>query len=454
LNALFKKLTAIILSAVITLSPITAQRADASVFGASEIDQAGWILLEALELIATYYKGDIDFERLLSYALSGMTEALDDEFSYFLPTEESERFVENLAPSRLLFGIIFGMDSANNVVIQQVLYGSSAQEEGISSGDIILSVNGVSVSGLSLTEVTALLVRAPQSQAATIEFLRNNENLSVEIYRRELPNPSVFVYEIEELLEGVEPIPNTRVVYISFIGESTADELRFIIADLRESGVKNIILDLRNNSGGYMDIGLAICQMLMGQGPVLVLRDGAGNATAFHSNLPYDPFEEIIVLTDRGTASAAEIIAAALRDRGATIIGEQTFGKASLQHFFDLEIGHLRLTTHEVFSPNGTRIHDVGITPDIEVTIPNLVVYTADGEADILGIKKILEFLGFYDAELGLAISKFRESTDLYPGVHIDIYFIAVLNAHFLELVRNNDFALKAAYEYIKLRPD
>jgi len=416
---------------VMALSPLTAQKAHASTSVIGGVDHAGWILTEALEIISTYYMGDVDLDRLVSYALSAIADALGDEYSYFMPPDETDSFVDSLASDRLLFGIVFGGDNTGNVIIHQVLYGSSAQEEGLVSGDVIVSINSSSVSGLEVRDVTSMLIGVPIGESAIIEFVRDESLLSVEIYRRELPNPSVFVYEIDELLDTVNPMPNTRVVYIGFIGEGTASELRFQIAALVEEGVTNIILDLRNNSGGYMDIGLEICQMLVSRGPILILRDNLGNTTVFNSELPEVPFEEIIVLTDRGTASAAEIIAAALKERGSTVIGEQTFGKTSLQHFFNLDIGHLRLTTHEIFSPSGIRIHNIGITPNIEVFFPDPLVY---GKSDTADVEVMLRFLGLYE--------------DVFDDVSIDL--INNLNAQFLNFVRSDDIVLREAYEHLR----
>ena len=184
-----------------------------------------------------------------------------------------------------------------------------------------------------------------------------------------------------------------------------------------------------------MDIGLAICQMLVSCGPVFVLRNNLGSTVVFYSELEQAPFEEIVVLVDRGTASAGEVIAAALRDRGATLIGEQTFGKTTMQHFFELNIGYLRLTTHEVFTPRGERIHYIGLIPDIKINFPSFLIYNPYEPDDTLeAVKEMLEFLGFYDEE----------------PENVDIQLIATLNAQFIELMRSDDLVLREAYEYIR----
>jgi carboxyl-terminal processing protease len=149
--------------------------------------------------------------------------------------------------------------------------------------------------------------------------------------------------------------------------------MRAAFTQMRREGVTGLILDLRGNTGGYLDVTLEICRMLVPRGIILQTVGAAGRTRTFSSHLNAPPFGTMVVLTDRYTASAAEVIASALQDSGAAIVvGERTYGKGVIQSFFvNPSGGALRLTTEEYFTRNGNAINNVGITPDVEVARDN-----------------------------------------------------------------------------------
>ena len=447
-----RKLLVFILCFCLGASPVTVYANQAT------SRHLGYLLATAFEVIAEHYIGEVDLEELFLSALSGMTDLLD-EYSYFMPPGDAFSFSDGLSATRMLFGLSLLTDPDGRIVVYEAHEGSSAMDAGVMPGDIIVSLNSESVADATMSQVGDMLNRVPPGRILRAEFLRDDETFTVELVRREFPNPSVFTYRLDELLDRAEADDTLRLVRLSFIGENTAYELREVIDGLVEEGVEKIILDLRGNGGGIFDTALDICRMLVSRGPILMLRNNAGLLTVYHSALDEVPFAEIVVLVDRGTASASETIAAALQDRGSTVIGENSFGKTSMQHVFNFNVGYLRITTHENFGPRGMQIEGYGITPDIEVTIPlpELLRYTP-GEPDILGVKETLHMLGYFDGYIDdgcdeaakYAISRFRLSAGLEPGKHIDLELKATLNAYIIRLFTGTDAILEAAYEYVR----
>jgi carboxyl-terminal processing protease len=192
-----------------------------------------------------------------------------------------------------------------------------------------------------------------------------------------------------ELSEGT-------VGYVSLGGFSSAgaEELEVAIQAHLDKGIKQLVLDLRGNPGGFLLDSLDVASEFIGEGPIYWQEDAQGNQTvsdARPGGIATDPSIKVVVLIDRGTASAGEIVAGALQDRGrAQLIGETSFGKGTVQEWIDLgELGGVKLTTNKWLTPNRTWIHKVGITPDIPVTVPPDLPEGADPVLD-----EALEVLG------------------------------------------------------------
>jgi len=418
-------------------------------------NQAARLLAEAFEIIAEHYINELDIQLLFSAALSGMS-GLMDEHSYFMTPDEAEYFSDTLSARRLLFGIVLSIDSGGNIIVADVLEDSSAYHSGILPGDAFVSLDGEFLRGTAIPDIIHRLTLIDPNISVKAEFMRDGEIFIIDLLRTEFPNPSVFTFELDELLEGALPDYGLRLIHIDFVGDNTGIELQNAIDTLRADGTERIILDLRGNGGGLFDVALDICRMLVARGPVFMMRDRSGVLTSYHSSLASPPFADVVVLIDRATASAGEIIAAALQYRGATVIGERSFGKSSMQYVLDLGLGHLRLTTHEILGPNGARIDGVGIAPDIEVVLPELIEFSYNTE-NIAAVKNLLNHLGYFDGPINESfdeavkesIRNFRNSSGLAEGENIDIELIAALNATALRLFSGRDLVLERAYEYI-----
>ena len=452
MKGVFKKISATMLAISLVISFA------GEAFAYSDVELAEAILASAIETIAADYNGEIDYDRLVKSALYGIFSGLD-EHSAYLPEEDFEEFISGIKPSRLLYGILFHKGNDGKIRIRQIYEGSSAIDAGLMAGDVLVSANGISVEGMSVSKAIAEMNKNTSNKADAV-FMRDELEIKAALEKRELANKTVFVYGIEDMLEQrqKEKAADVRIVQIGAVGENTADEMKMTIEDLKNQGVKRIILDLRGNEGGYFDVGIDICKMLVSRGAVLSKVEGGDRILTYYSAQEKAPFDEIVVLTDGNTASAAEMITACLKDRGSKIIGQQTYGKASIQSVYETYGGAFKLTTGEYFSPSGTKINKVGIVPDIYVEFPDFLGYTLEttGE-DILQLKKILSYCGYeigsldetYDELTKASVVKAKTAMGMEATDKVDIYVKDAINNMYFETFENEDKVLDAACKYL-----
>jgi carboxyl-terminal processing protease len=292
-----------------------------------------------------------------------MLEALDDPHtSYF----ESYDVVSDALEGGSFEGIgaIITLEDGELTVVSPIA-GGPAERQGVRSGDKILEIDGEPTSGMSLMEAV-LKVRGEIGTTVILLILHQSENapVTIEIVREEITIDSVY---LDMLPDDIAHIQVTQ------FANGTSDELIVALSDAIQSGAVGIILDLRGNPGGYLDVTVDVASEFLDGGIVLYEADEAGNIfkewTASSGGLAIDL--PIVVLVDGGSASGSEVLAGALQDRGrATLIGTVTFGKGSVNVVRELSDGSaLVVTTARWLTPDYHQIEGVGLTPDIEVNI-------------------------------------------------------------------------------------
>lgn len=303
----------------------------------------------------------LDKQKMVYGAISGMVNSLGDPYSTFLTPEE------NMSLSEDLKGVFGGIgaevgyrDSAITIVAP--LKGSPAEKAGLAAGDKIAEVDGKSTKDLSVDDVVNM-IRGKEGTKVKLVIVRGDKVLPFEITRDTIVDKTVKW----EMKEG-----GTAYIEISQFKEDTAKELDGQIGDILAQDPKGIVLDLRNNPGGYLNVVVDVASRFVDEGKVIVTEDSGNGqkAKAYKAtgnkrfnNLP------IAVLVNEGSASASEILAGALKDHKlATLVGKTTFGKGLVQGIDDLEDGSaLKLTVAKWLTPNGDSINKNGIKPDIEV---------------------------------------------------------------------------------------
>ena len=322
------------------------------------------LLAEVMERVKRDYVDRVDDEELIEAAIRGIVADLDPHSAFLDPAEFQDVRVSTSGKYSGI-GVDVTIDDGRIVVVAPI-DGSPADRAGIRAGDVILSVDGMSPDPNDLEDAIGRL-RGPVGTHVVLAILREGlaEPMVFELDRGQVEVQSVRA----EFLE-----PGEAYVRISHFTDSTAHDLRRALGDLeREAGrpLAGLVLDLRNNPGGVLDAAIAVADIFLDNG-LIVSAEGRMPEARFRANAtPGDLLggAPMTVLVNKGSASAAEIVAGALKDhRRATIIGTATFGKGSVQTIIPLSEGHaIKLTTSRYYTPSGMSIHTRGVAPDVVV---------------------------------------------------------------------------------------
>jgi len=332
---------------------------------------AGHRLAEVIDLIMTRYVGDpVSINELVEAAIRGMTNILD-QYSVFLSQEELLQFTTNMSGRLVGVGISMLVREDGRTEVARILPNSPAAAAGILPGDIITNIDGENVDGVPL-DIIAGLITNPDNERVIMTFARGDRSVTFDILKAEIVSPTVIVDRLEDVPEaqGLNvALHNFRYLQLSSISLTTGEDVRRALGQMQAEGVRGFILDLRGNTGGYLDVTVDIANQLVPAGVVLQTVNQTGRRRTYSSTLNEVPFDNIVILVNRFTASAAEVIASALQDSGVgVVVGETTFGKGTVQTLHRAPIGGaLKLTTEEYFRRNGDPIDGVGVTPCIEV---------------------------------------------------------------------------------------
>lgn len=374
------------------------------------------LLYQTIEsLNADYYdKTKLDSTKLLYGAISGMLGSLDDPYTSFFPPAKNEAFKEQLAGEFSGIGAELTLNTDKLISVIAPLDDSPAQKAGIKPGDIIIKVDGQETIGWSLADAVSR-IRGKKGTDVKLQIVHENETtpIDLKITRDTIVVKSVrgwfekFVCEKDMCKRAPKDCTTcASVAYIrlSQFGDKTNQEWSEEVNKLfpqfsADKNFRGIILDLRSNPGGYLNDAVYIASEFIDQGLVVAQEDGNGNREELNANrtgvLGKYP---VLVLVDGGSASASEIVSGALRDRkGYKIMGENSFGKGTVQSAIDVENGaSIHMTIAKWLTPNGTWVHKVGIKPDFEV------VFDASKSAQF-------QSAGGYDNQINAAIRHFLQ---------------------------------------------
>lgn len=321
------------------------------------------LLFEVRENLLLRYNGEIDDNALLEAAIKGMTDSLNDPYTLFMNDKEYSSFVEQISGHFVGIGIQVGIKDEKVTVIAP-MEGSPAERVGLKSGDVILKVNGEEMAEPKL-ENTVSKIKGEAGTSVDLTISRGDEVLDVTIPREEIKTTIVK----GEMLED-----NVGYIRLSAFDEDSAKQIKEKIIQLKGEGMKGLILDLRGNPGGSLSEAIGIASEFIPKGNVVTYTIDKYDKKQEYKSVGGDAQGlPLVVLIDGGSASASEVLTGALRDYElATIVGTKSFGKGVVQQLINLkgDKGGLKVTTSKYYTPNGENIHKIGITPDIEVTIP------------------------------------------------------------------------------------
>ena len=330
----------------------------------------------ALRFIETQYVRDVDYTNLIDGAISGMVKTLDDPHSIYLDPKMYELMRSHTEGSFGGVGIVMGFKD-NKITVISVMEGTPSEAAGIKTGDEIIAVDGVPTSEIEPEEVV-LHIRGEIGTDVTLKIHRAGEEDRDYVVRR----ATIQVHTVAgQMLPDTDGIGYIRIASFS---EHTADEFKDAYRALEKDGVKGMIIDLRENPGGLVTSCVAIANMVVPKGPVVSVVQKDGRREEYKSDLSEEKYP-LVVLIDGNSASASEILAGALQDTGAaTIVGETSYGKGSVQVILPLyDDDALKLTIAKYYTPSGRSIDGTGIEPDVRVE-PQ-----ADGAQDVQLLKAI-----------------------------------------------------------------
>lgn len=307
-----------------------------------------------------YYQEDLSKEKMVYGAINGMVDSLDDIHSSFQTPSEKQDFLDSL--NQELEGIGASMMLNENKQFQVItpLKDSPAIKAGIKPGDIIVSVNGMDLSGKSLQEGIAL-IKGPKNTKVKLTIKRGTKFIDFYVTRAkiEIPLVSGSIIESKNLL-----------VDIRSFGNETYTEVKEILENYNDSSIENIIIDLRSNPGGYLNSAILIADLFLENNEEIVSTiKSDGTLNSFYASNEQSINKNIYIIANQGTASASEILILALKEaKNAKVYGEKTYGKGSLQELINFsDDSALKLTIGLWLGPNNYSINKQGIRPDVEV---------------------------------------------------------------------------------------
>ncbi len=384
-------------------------------------------------LIKRIYVDDPDQKKMLSGAINGMLNALDPHSTY-MDEDELKSFKESTTGSVNGIGIQIAPDKGVLKVIAPI-EDTPAHKAGLQPGDYITKVDSKIVYGLSLEEAVRLIKNGPAGSTVKLTVVRDGKSFESSIKRTKIAAPSVKY--------GV--LNNVGYVRIALFGEKTGKEFSDAITYFKKQKgltLHGIVLDLRSNGGGILEEAVKVCNDLLPGGNIVSTRGRRQNETETIRSNPTHLADEypLVVLVDGGTASAPEIVAGAVQDnKRGIVIGQQTFGKATVQRLIDLKgKGAIKITIARYYTPNGHHIQGEGIKPDIlvepmkleplsnkpeylkERDLKNALVNSVDRKPQNTS-EKLISLKGTYGKELEEALGKDYQLTravDLINGIY------------------------------------
>lgn len=420
----------------------------------------------AYDLILSSYVEEVEGEELVEGAIQGMLSKLEDPYSVYMDEETMKQFNETLESTFEGIGAEVSMVDGK-VVIVAPFKDSPAEKAGIKPNDQILSIDGESVEGLDLFEAT-LKIRGEKGTVVKLEIARQNlrNPITVEVKRDEIPQ--ITVYGEVKKFGGKE----IGYLEITSFSEETAKEFKVKLADMENQDVDGLIIDVRGNPGGLLtSVEEILKEFVSKEKPYVQIQKRNGEKLRYFSTLNKDKPYPVAVLIDKGSASASEILAGALKEaEGYPLIGEKTFGKGTVQQPVPMGDGsNIKLTLFKWLTPDGNWIHNEGIKPDLEVTQPTIFhthplqiekpLEKEMNNEQVQNAQQMLEGLGFapgrtdgyFSADTETSVMAFQNQKGLNASGKIDAETASALETAVIEEMKKekNDLQLQTAIRYL-----
>ena len=374
---MYKTIMLVALTAFITfiLTAVYLDNTDSSasgtiqslITGSSDSDNLTTSLKNIEAIMKKYYLNDYDEQKAIDGAISGYISSLGDEYTEYIPSADMEEYTQNIKGNFVGIGIYMVKNTEKNLIqVLSPIQESPAEKAGIQAGDLIKSVDGVEYTGDDMTTV-ANKIKGDAGTKVKLQILRGDKTLEFEITREKVNTNPVIAEKLENDIGYLD---------VSSFDEGTAEDFKKKFENLKSQGIKSLVIDLRNNGGGLVKEALSIADYIVPKGKTLLITVDK-NENEDIEKAKEDPIIDmpIVVLVNKNTASASEILAGALKDNEkATIVGTKTYGKGVIQQVLSLKTGAgIKVTVEEYYTPNKNKINKVGIEPNETVELPDSV---------------------------------------------------------------------------------
>ncbi|MEY9867806.1 S41 family peptidase [Peribacillus sp. RS7] len=419
-------------------------------------------LYSTYDTIKDNYYEEIDQDKLVDGAINGMIKSLDDPYSAYMDKKEASSFHESISSSFEGIGAEI-QEQDGKIMVVSPIKGSPAEKAGVKPNDIILSVDGKSVEGLSSSEAV-LKIRGEKGTKVNLSISRAGESEPIELTIKRDTIPIETVYA-EMLDDGVAKIQVTS------FSEHTVQELKTALEEMSKKDMKGLVLDLRGNPGGLLDQAIEMASLFIPNGEVVLqVEERSGKKDVYKSKNDGELKIPVVVLIDDGSASASEIVAAAVSESAdIPLIGVKSFGKGTVQTAQDFEDGsNFKYTAAKWLTPEGNWIHKKGIKPDINVKLPDYAnlpyispdkeLKASDSSSEVKAAEEMLKEAGhdpgkidgFFDEATKNAVTAFqREQKIKETGTIKDDTTVKLMQV-IREKILKNDTQVKKAVEVLK----
>ncbi|WP_144528980.1 S41 family peptidase [Peribacillus simplex] len=419
-------------------------------------------LYSTYDTIKDNYYEEIDQDKLVDGAINGMIKSLDDPYSAYMDKKEASSFHESISSSFEGIGAEI-QEQDGKIMVVSPIKGSPAEKSGVKPNDIILSVDGKSVEGLSSSEAV-LKIRGEKGTKVDLSISRAGESEPIELTIKRDTIPIETVYA-EMLDDGVAKIQVTS------FSEHTVQELKTALEEMSKKDMKGLVLDLRGNPGGLLDQAIEMASLFIPNGKVVLqVEDRSGKKEVYKSENDGELKIPVVVLIDDGSASASEIVAAAVSESAdIPLIGVKSFGKGTVQTAQDFKDGsNFKYTAAKWLTPEGNWIHKKGIKPDINVKLPDYAslpyispdkeLKASDSSSEVKAAEEMLKEAGhdpgkidgFFDEATTNAVIAFQKEQKIKETGTIKDDTTVKLMQVIREKILKNDTQVKKAVEVLK----
>lgn len=335
-----------------------------------------------LQIVKDYlndnYIGDLNLDKMIEGAIKGYVEGVGDDYTEYLSKDEYEELIVNVTGDFVGIGVYIYKDKDGNLIVLAPMENSPSEEAGIEAGDRILAIDGENCNEMDIN-VASSKIKGEAGSTVELEIQRGTETLKKTVTRRTVEISD----SASKILDG-----NIGYIVLSTFDTDCSKKIEKYMEEFQSKGINSVILDLRNNTGGVVEEAVKISELFIDKGnTVLRSYNKTEKKTIIKSSSGKYKDINLVVLVNGYSASASEIVTAALKDnKAATIVGTRTYGKGVMQEIQPLFDGAIKITIEEFKTPNGDKINKVGIKPDVEIEIDK------DSNED-LQLQKAIEIL-------------------------------------------------------------